>query len=72
MVRDSTENQSNIAWKAFQEFVSSKDPEELDTACLLSFCLWLNTERKFQTYAIFNYKSSVVYVLQKAFGLKPS
>ena len=78
--RDSTQNQINIAWKAFQEFISlfqeSEDPDFLRLDCmplsispLLHFCVWLREQKNFQSSTICNYKSSVAGILTTVFGL---
>ena len=67
--RDSTWKQQNIAWKAFQKFLSLDFSESLTPALLLKFCLWLRDEKNLETSTICNYKAAVGFPLNVCFGL---
>ena len=78
--RQSTLYQQNIAWKAFQEFLSSLEDSEcpdllglenspLSISHVLHFCLWLREYKNLQSTTIANYKSSVGGILQSVFNL---
>ena len=78
--RQSTLYQQNIAWKAFQEFLSSLEDSDcpvllglenspLSISHVLHFCVWLREYKNLQSTTIANYKSSVGGILQSVFNL---
>ena len=78
--RQSTLYQQQVAWKAFQEFLShafsTEDPElaylisdMISRAHVLHFCVWLRTVKNFESQTIANYKASVAFYVQEVFGV---
>ena len=76
--RQSTLYQQQVAWRAFQDFITrlsnDESPEWVDLrskplgpAHVLHFCVWLRTTKNFESQTIANYLASVAFYLDQVF-----
>ena len=57
--RPSSILQQQVAWKAFQDWISYSNPEVINVSTLLSFLIYLREVRNLETSTINNYKASI-------------
>ena len=78
--RQSTLSQQQVAWRAFQDFISqvacSDNPawaelsaDTLSSAHILHFGVWLYTSKGFESQTIANYKAAVAFYVEQVFGV---
>ena len=76
--RQSTLSQQQVAWRAFQDFISqvacNENPDwadlssdSLSPAHVLHFCVWVRTSKGFESQTIANYKASVAFYVEQIF-----